>query len=99
MKDLTTGRASSATTSPPSSVSPLWTASQLAELLKVPKARVYELARLGSLPSVRIGRTVRFDVAAVTRWLRDGGSLLPGATAPDGPELASPLTPTRENDA
>lgn len=39
-------------------------------------ARVYEAARLGLIPCVRIGRQVRFDEDALREWVRRGGSTL-----------------------
>jgi excisionase family DNA binding protein len=36
------------------------TASEVAELLKMPVSTVYELARRGELPASRLGRTWRF---------------------------------------
>jgi excisionase family DNA binding protein len=36
------------------------TASEVSDLLGVPKSTVYELARRGELPCARLGRTVRF---------------------------------------
>ncbi len=36
--------------------------------------RVYELARAGVRPSVRIGRAVRFDPVAVEEWIAGGGT-------------------------
>jgi excisionase family DNA binding protein len=56
----------------PLGVSPgvaLLTASEVAELLRVPKSWVYRAAREGSLPSVRCGRYRRFDVGDVDRWI------------------------------
>ncbi len=45
----------------------LLTAKQAAEYLKVPRAYVYELARRGELPSVRLGeRYVRFTARALS---------------------------------
>jgi excisionase family DNA binding protein len=43
----------------------LMKAEQAAELLQVSLQRIYELARVGLVPSVRIGRQVRFDEAAL----------------------------------
>ena len=37
-------------------------------------ARVYEAARLGLIPCVRIGRQVRFDEETLRRWIEEGGS-------------------------
>jgi excisionase family DNA binding protein len=39
--------------------------------------RVYECARLGIIPSVRIGRSVRFDEDALRDWMRRGGTAKP----------------------
>jgi len=41
------------------------------------KARVYEAARLGLIPSVRIGRQVRFDEDSLQDWIKKGGSAIP----------------------
>jgi excisionase family DNA binding protein len=53
---------------------PLLSAEQVAEWLAVPRLRVYELGRLGEIPAVRIGRTVRFARAAVEEWIAAGGT-------------------------
>jgi len=36
------------------------TATEVAQLLALPKSTVYELARRGELPCARLGRTIRF---------------------------------------
>jgi len=56
----------------------LLTAQELAQRLRVPTARVYELARQDAIPSVRLGRQIRFDCEAVARWIAAGGTSLPG---------------------
>ena len=46
------------------------TATEVANLLGLPKSTVYELARRGDLPCARLGRTIRFvrdDVEARLR--------------------------------
>jgi len=49
-------------TSPPVRLdSRLLTAVDVSELLRVPVSTVYELARSGRLPCLRIGRAVRFS--------------------------------------
>jgi excisionase family DNA binding protein len=48
------------------------TAAEVGELLGIPTSTVYGLARNGTLPSARLGRTVRFlrdDVEGVLRGL------------------------------
>ncbi len=47
----------------------IFLADEIAQILRVPKGRVYELARQGKLPAVRIGRQVRFREDAVEAWL------------------------------
>jgi excisionase family DNA binding protein len=44
------------------------------ERLGVSRYRVYELARDGLLPSVRIGASVRFDMDRVEEWIAEGGA-------------------------
>lgn len=56
----------------------LLTARELGERLRLPTARIYELAREDVLPHVRIGRQIRFEAAAVGAWIQRGGSPLPG---------------------
>ncbi len=47
----------------------IFLADEIAQILRVPKGRVYELVRQGKLPAVRIGRQVRFREDAVEAWL------------------------------
>jgi len=58
----------------------LMTAQDVARDTGIPLARVYELARDGDLPHVRLGRALRFDAEAVRRWLAAGGT---GHAGPD----------------
>jgi excisionase family DNA binding protein len=46
----------------------LLTAEQVAERWQVPTAHVYRLARNGTVPSVRLGRYVRFRLDAIERF-------------------------------
>jgi excisionase family DNA binding protein len=54
-------------------VSPFWTATQVARRLNIPRHRVYQYARSGRLPCLRIGRTLRFDPDALASWAKRGG--------------------------
>ena len=48
----------------------LLTASEVANILRVSTARVYELARTNAIPSITLGqRQVRFDEAALHSWM------------------------------
>lgn len=52
----------------------LLTAKEVSEGLRVPLARVYELARTGVIPVVRLGeRQVRFNEDAIRDWIARGG--------------------------
>lgn len=52
----------------------LLTADEAALRLGVSRHRVYELARRGALPLVRLGRTVRIDPRALDRFIESGGT-------------------------
>ena len=47
----------------------LLTAVEVAALLSVPTTWVYRAAREGELPSVTLGRYVRFDEADISEWV------------------------------
>lgn len=49
-------------------------AAVVADSLNIPKWRVYELAREGVIPHVRLGRSMRFDEVRIREWLDAGGS-------------------------
>jgi excisionase family DNA binding protein len=58
-------------------VSPLWTASDVAERLGLPKRTVYDFTRRGLLPKIQLGRHVRYapaDVEARLAELSSGGT-------------------------
>jgi excisionase family DNA binding protein len=49
-------------------------AKRASEVLSVSLARLYELARIGIIPVVRLGpRQIRFDEDALTEWVKNGG--------------------------
>jgi excisionase family DNA binding protein len=50
----------------------------VAERLDVTTQRAYELARIGVLPAVKIGRQVRVAPAALDAFIESGGATLPG---------------------
>lgn len=50
------------------------TAKEVAVLLKLPLARVYELTRQDIIPVVRFGRRqVRYDAQSLAEWAKRGG--------------------------
>ncbi len=62
-------------------MNPLRDAKWVGEILGVSPFRVYELARLGLLPCVRLGRQIRFDPDRLREWIQAGGAAAPGSTA------------------
>ena len=59
----------------------LLTADEVAELLHIPRSTVSDYARRGVLPSIKLGRHVRFvrsDVAEAIEQLRLGRTATPG---------------------
>jgi len=50
-----------------------YTVRQIAELVQLTPARVYEAIRLNLLPAVHIGRQVRVEEQALHDWVRNGG--------------------------
>ncbi len=59
-------------------------AQEVAEILKIPIASVYDLARRRLIPSVRVGRLVRFEEETLRAWIATGGASL------EDPEEATP---------
>jgi excisionase family DNA binding protein len=47
----------------------LWTAQEAAEFLRMSVSWVYQAASRGELPSVRVGRALRFEAAALMLWV------------------------------
>lgn len=58
--------------------SELVTARKLALELSLPKSCIYQYAKAGRIPSVRIGKHVRFDSAAVLAALQATGAVAGG---------------------
>lgn len=51
---------------------------EVAARLDLSEPRVYALARQGILPSVRLGRQLRFSPEVLEEFIRSGGKALPG---------------------
>jgi excisionase family DNA binding protein len=62
----------------------LLTAPEAAARLRVPLPRVYELARTGTIPVVRLGRQVRIPSQALQAWIASGGKPLSDSSAGGG---------------
>ena len=61
-------------TTPPGSLPRLLTAHEVADQTGLPLSRIYELAREEILPSIRLGRAMRFDGATLRAFLSAGGT-------------------------
>ena len=46
---------------------------ELADVLSVPRSWVYQQTAAGTIPHVRVGRYVRFDLDSVMAWLAEIG--------------------------
>jgi excisionase family DNA binding protein len=53
-------------------------AGEVAALLSVSVQRVYELARRGIIPSVHLGKTLRFSPEGIKTFIATGGCASPG---------------------
>lgn len=51
---------------------------EVADMLQLSEDRVYTLAREQIIPSVRLGRTLRFSATAIEDFIANGGKALPG---------------------
>ena len=50
-----------------------YTVQQIADLVQLTPARIYEAIRQGLLPAIHIGRQVRIEEQAFHDWVRTGG--------------------------
>jgi excisionase family DNA binding protein len=53
----------------------LLTAKEVSVAWQIPLPRVYELARTGLIPCVRLGRQIRFDETTLRQWASRGGTV------------------------
>jgi excisionase family DNA binding protein len=63
----------------------LLTADQVAVRLGLHPDQIYYHARMGHIPSVRIGRSVWFVEDQIDRWLETGGTAIPDRRQSDVP--------------
>ena len=56
----------------------LLNAEQVADLMGESREWVYMAARENIIPSVRLGRKVKFSEKAITEFIENGGKALPG---------------------
>ena len=67
-------------------------ASEVAAIMSVTEARVYELARRKMIPHIRLGRQVRFSEKVLLEWVERGG-----ATETVGLDVASDRKQRNQN--
>ena len=58
-------------------------AKEVASWFNSPVERIYALAREGIIPSVRLGRQLRFDRKAMEKFIENGGQALAGGWKKD----------------
>ncbi len=58
------------------------TAQEVAEILRVSDMTIYRLAKARSIPSFKVGNSLRFDPKAVASWLRQQMYVLAPHRAP-----------------
>ena len=46
---------------------------EVAQYLRLSEAKIYELARNGTIPAVRSGKSWRFQKELLMEWVRNGG--------------------------
>jgi excisionase family DNA binding protein len=63
--------------SPPSQI--LVNVAEARAILRIGSQQLYQLARIGAIPSVRCGRSLRFVPAELEAWARAGCPRDPGA--------------------
>lgn len=59
-------------------ITDIYTADELARILKVKTYRIHELARQDVLPHFRLGRQLRFPADKIHEFITIGGRSLPG---------------------
>ena len=70
-------------------------ATEAAALLRVTTNRLYELAKRGAIPCVRVGRQVRFSEDRLLEWIANGGSPLSDDKGPTRSVPNVPASSTR----
>jgi excisionase family DNA binding protein len=68
------------------------TIDELAAYLKLSKSSLYQFARAGKVPGVKIGQQWRFQKSAIDEWMRTG-------TMPPQPTIPGKNTPKRNKKA
>ena len=64
-----------------------FTIRETASLLKLSRAKVYELVREGTIPSLRLGKQIRIEEETLRRWI-DGSVGLAGGEPRNGSRQA-----------
>ena len=54
----------------PKALEPLWNVRDLATYVKTTPDAIYKWVEQAQVPFIRLGRSIRFDLAAIREWLR-----------------------------
>jgi excisionase family DNA binding protein len=57
------------TTDQPHTLAPLLTTREAADLLRISQRTLWTLTNTGNIPSVRVGRSVRYDEHDLSKWI------------------------------
>ncbi len=49
----------------------LFTLDELSDYLRIPKSSLYKLVQAGKIPSIKIGRHLRFSATAIDLWIEE----------------------------
>lgn len=49
----------------------LFTLDELSDYLRIPKSSLYKQVQAGKIPSIKIGRHLRFSAAAIDLWIEE----------------------------
>ena len=73
------------------------TLDEVSKYLKIPKSTLYKLTERKEIPSVKIGKQLRFRKSSLDKWLfaKEGAVTTEGVSSPKEDEICSPKTPQK----
>jgi len=83
----------------PTDIGPLLTAKETAKILNISARTLWTLTNNGTIPHIRVGRSIRYDRADLLRWIQKQKRKTAGTpadlTVTDGPVPRSAKKPKR----